>query len=265
MLPVGLLKDSLAGQGAPGQTSTEEDKSPDTKTSTQTETQAESKMNVKPLSDERPGRHLVLRMVERLSHLRKIARPLLARSGGKKPAVARLVPFRWKYPQGPFTSRVEKNMVWMEDTPEFVLRHMQLNVARKLEKTCKRYKHLGGADGVWNVLEMQGHSDAALSDALGRLQAVDRAECGAVLLFGPFPEGVSFAETIMLPQAQSTVPVFDMSALLSESDMQTLREAAPHFHNTALLFRPKDQLSVDMMLSLWKLKRFLADDPMLRD
>lgn len=150
--------------------------------------------------------------------------------------------------------------------PEFVLRHMQMDVVRKLERTCQRYKRLGAANGVWNVVEMQGHSDAALVDALGRLQAVDRAECGAVLLLGPFSEGIPSAEAATLPQTQSKVPCFDMSVLLSESDMQTLREtAAPHFQNTALFFRPNSQLSVDVMLSLWKLKCFLAEDPRLSD
>lgn len=146
--------------------------------------------------------------------------------------------------------------------PEYVLRQMQLDVARKLEKTCKRFARLGGRNGVWNALEMNEYSDTALQDALDCLQSMDRAECGAVLLVGPFPEGTLFAETFILPHSHRSVPVFNVADLLSMSDLQKLRDAAPsHFQHTALFFRPDDPLTIETMLSLWKLKRFLAPDP----
>lgn len=259
MLPVGLLKDSLAGQDTPGSTSMNQDKSPGTEASTQYEKEVGNDPGVKSLHNKQPGRQLVLRMVDRLPLLRKISPPL-ERGSSKRPAVAKLLPFRWKHPYGPITAREEKSMVWRENMPEYVLRHMQMDVARKLERTCKRHSRIGAANGVWNVLEMQEYSDAALEDALRRLGLVGRAECGAVLLLGPFPEGTSFSETVMLPQAQSTIPVFDISSLLSEPGLQMLRgTAAPQFQHTALLFRPDDRMSIETMLSLWKLKQFLAE------
>lgn len=146
--------------------------------------------------------------------------------------------------------------------PEYVLRHMQLDVARKLEKTCKRFPRLGAPNGVWSVIEMGDYSDIALEDALRCLQSVDRVESGAVLLLGPFPEGTIFSGTVLLPQTQRTVPVFNLTELLSSSDLRQLGDAAAsHFQHTALFFRPDDRLSVETMLSLWKLKRFLAPDP----
>lgn len=145
--------------------------------------------------------------------------------------------------------------------PEFALRHMQLDVARKLERISKRYSRLGAPNGVWNVLNLQEYSDTAVEDALERLQSMDRVECGAVLLVGPFPAGTSFSETARLPQTQQTVPIFNATTLFSGSDLRKLRSAAaPHFQNTALFFRPDDPMSIETMLSLWKLKRFLAPD-----
>lgn len=256
MLPVGLFKDSLTSRGTSKSTSPESEP-PSVEASTQNEVDS----IVRPLHNEQPRHQLVLRMVDRLPLLRKIAPPLGGGSS-KRPTVTKLLPFRWKHPNGPITMRMERSMVWRENMPEFVLRHMQLDVARKLEKTCKRYARLGAPNGVWNVLEMQEYSDSALEDALGSLQSVDRVECGAVLLLGPFPEGTLFSETAMLPQTQRTVPVFNIAELLSKSDLRNLRDtAASHFQHTALFFRPDDPLSIETMLSLWKLKRFLAPDP----
>lgn len=255
MLPVGLFKDSLVGRGTSKPTSPE-DESPSVEASTQNEEAA----SVRPLHNEQSRHQLVLRMVDRLPLLRKIAPPLGGGSS-KRPTVAKLLPFRWKHPNGPITMRVERSMVWRENMPEFVLRHMRLDVARKLEKTCKRFARLGASNGVWNVLEMQEYSDTALEDALRCLQLVDRAECGAVLLLGPFPESTLFSGTILLPQTQRTIPVFNLSELLTDSHLRKLRDAAAsHFQHPALFFRPDDPLSIETMLSLWKLKRFLASD-----
>lgn len=255
MLPVGLFKDSLAGLDTTKSTSPEGE-SPSVEASTQNEDDA----SVRPLHNEQSGHQLVLRMVDRLPLLRKIA-PKLGVVNSKGPVVTKLLPSRWRRPAGPITSRLEHSMVWRENMPEFVLRHMQLDVARKLEKTCKRFSRLGASNGVWNVLEMQEYSDPGLEDALRCLQSVDRAECGAVLLLGPFPESTLFSGTILLPQTQRTVPIFNLSELLSNADLRKLREAvASHFQHPALFFRPDDPVSIDTMLSLWKLKRFLAPD-----
>lgn len=260
MLPVGLFKDSLTGQSTTKSTTPEDASS--VPGSTETEVDSKNEPSAGPVPKEQPRHQLVLRMVDRLPLLRKIAPPLEGARGAKRPNVTKLLPFRWKYPHGPITSHLEKSMVWRENMPEYVLRHMQLDVARKLEKTCKRFPRLGAPNGVWSVIEMGDYSDIALEDALRCLQSVDRVESGAVLLLGPFPEGTIFSGTVLLPQTQRTVPVFNLTELLSSSDLRQLGDAAAsHFQHTALFFRPDDRLSVETMLSLWKLKRFLAPDP----
>jgi hypothetical protein len=257
MLPVGLLRDSLARQPKRAQT-------PDTK---QTEEPDENESTVRTVRNDKMGRHLFLRMVDSLPFLRIVA-PIFSRSAGKKPAVSKMVPFRWKHPYGPITAREEKSIVWIKDMPEYVLKHMRRDVAKKLGRTSTRWG-LGGGDGVWNALDIQESSDAAIVDALGRLGSVERAECGAVLLLRPrevdgedLSEVPSCSEEVVHPQTQSKIPVFDLSVLLAESDLETLRRTeAPHYQHAALFFRPDDASSIKTMLSLWKLKRFLTEDP----
>lgn len=263
MLPVGLLKDSLARQPTPAQTEAAD-------AAKQTEELGDNESALKPTRNDKLGRHLFLRMVDRLPFLR-IVSPIFARNAGKKAAVTKMVPFRWKHPHGPITSREEKSIVWMEGMPEYVLKHMRRNVAKELDATRERW-HLGAGDGVWSVLDIQEFSDAAIVDALGRLGSIERAECGAVLVLrpgganggDPNEEG-SCSEEVIHPQTQSKVPVFDLSALLGESDLETLRQTqAPHYQHAALFFRPEDASSIKTMVSLWKLKQFLLEDPKLK-
>ena len=64
-------------------------------------------------------------------------------------------------------------------------------------------------------------------------------------------------DSVALTQTGSKVPVFDLSVLLSESDIKKLRESHGQFQHTALFFRPEEQLGIDAMISLWKIKRLL--------
>lgn len=280
MLPVGLLEDLLArktpvpsSSPAPKTTDQDQAQAPNTATNEQGEDPFKSGSIVKPVRDEKPVRRLILRMVDRLPLLRMLALPL-SKGNSKKPAVVKLLPFRWKHPQGPITAREERTLVWTEDMPEYVLRHMRRHVVRKLERARKIHRYLGAAKGVWGVLDLHEYTDAALVEALGRLEPVEREECGAVIFLGPLQdagetgdvsfEGGSFSEDVTHPRTRSKIPVFDLSVLLSEADLENLRGTrAPHFKNTALLFIPDDRVSIETMLSLWKLKRFLAEDPKL--
>lgn len=247
MLPVGLLQNSLARKSTPVQT-------PDPGKPT-----GENESSITPVRNEKMGRTLFLRMVDSLSFLRIVA-PIFVRNAGKKPAITKMVPYRWKHPYGPITAKEEKNMVWMKDMPEYVLMHMRRDVARKLDKARERWA-LGGEDGVWRVLDAQEFSGAGLVDALGRLAPIERAECGAVILLHP-GEVEGDLNEVVHPQTQKKVPVFDLSKLLAKSDLETLRRTeAPHYQQAALFFRPEDPLSIRAMLSLWKLKQFLVEDP----
>lgn len=267
MMPVGLLQDSLQNnktkklgsspeptipgkQGTPGieKKGQEEDESP-----------------IPTSLDKQTGRQLVLRISELLPLIQSISVPL-SKKGGKRPPIMRLLPFRWKHPQGPVTAHEEKRIIWSEDTPEFMLRSTRDVVVKKLGTVLEKYKRVGTSNGVWRALDLPEYSDTALKEALGSLGRFDRMECGGVLLLGSknsataghTSQSSGSLDSVALTQTGSKVPVFDLSVLFSPTDIKKLRESHGQFQHTALFFRPEDQLGIDAMISLWKIKRLLG-------
>ncbi|CAG8905490.1 unnamed protein product [Penicillium egyptiacum] len=269
MMPVGLLQDSLQSNKTKNLGS-----SPKPTIPSQYEGlamgiqgQEEHSLDESPIPtspDKQTGRQLVLRIAELLPLIRSISVPL-SKKGGKRSSIMRLLPFRWKHPQGPVTAHEEKKIIWSEDTPEFTLRSMRGVVVKKLGAVLEKYKRVGMSNGVWRALDLPEYSDAALTEALGSLERFDRMECGGVLLLGSENSAASghtsqssgSLDSVALTQTGSKVPVFDLSVLFSESDINKLRESHAQFQHTALFFRPEDQLGVDAMISLWKIKRLL--------
>ncbi|CAI7605282.1 unnamed protein product [Penicillium crustosum] len=256
MMPVGLLQDSLQSKPTiPGQ-----QESPDI----ENEGQEEDVSPIPTSLDKQTGRQLVLRIAEILPLIQSISAPL-SKKGGKRPPIMRLLPFRWKHPQGPVTAHEEKRIIWSKDTPEFMLRGMRDVVVKKLDAVLEKYKRVGTPNGVWRALDLPEYSDAALKEALGSLERFGRMECGGVLLLGSKDYAVAghksqssgSLDSVALTQTGSKVPVFDLSVLLSESDIKKLRESHGQFQHTALFFRPEEQLGIDAMISLWKIKRLL--------
>ena len=166
------------------------------------------------------GRQLLLRIVELLPLLRLMSVPL-SKKGGKKPAVLRLLPFRWKHPQGPIKASDEQKINWMSNIPDIVLQSMRRHVCKKLDAASNKYKHVGKFNGVWRAVDLHKYSDSAVEDALGRLEPFERMECGGLLLLGSKPDGAapglngSYLDSVALPQTGSKIPVFDLPSLLS--------------------------------------------------
>ncbi|KAJ5886841.1 uncharacterized protein N7473_009515 [Penicillium subrubescens] len=256
LLPVDLIKDSLQARKETG--SLVPEKAPYLDPAT---ISADTPLTAKAIRNEKPGQQLLLRMLNSLHLLKGLARPL-SKNAGKRPAISRLLPFRWKHPLGPITSRVEKSILWRPDMADHVLLQRRTDVVKKLEKARWRYARMDIPGGVWSVLDIQESSTTALADALERLGSFDRMASGAVLLLAPSGNGGSWPETVFNPSTQSQVPVFDLTTLLSESDLAKLRDAeAPHFRNAALFFRPDNHLGVETILALWKLQRFMTETP----
>lgn len=69
-----------------------------------------------------------------------------------------------------------------------------------------------------------------------------------------------FPDFITLPQRGSKVPVFDLSALLTDSEREELRKHHPRFREAALFFLPRGTITTGAMLALWKLKGFVMYD-----
>lgn len=144
---------------------------------------------------------------------------------------------------------------------EYVLQQRRSDVVKKLERARRRYTRLDIPGGAWSVLDIQESSNDALVDALKRLGSFERMASGAVLLLAPLSNG-ECPEAVFNPSTQSQVPVFDLSTLLSGSDLAKLRDTeAPHFHNAALFLRPDDRIGVEAILALWKLQRFMTETP----
>ncbi|KAI2707609.1 hypothetical protein CBS147332_6667 [Penicillium roqueforti] len=269
MIPVGLLQDSLQSNKTKNLSSSPEPTIPDQQETKPMAIQGQEKgpLIASPIpksSDKRTGRQLVIRIAELLPLIRSISVPL-SRKGGKRPAIMRLLPFRWKHPQGPVKANDEKRIVWSKDTPKLMLRSMRDVVVKKLSAVLEKYKRVDTSNGVWKALDLPEYSDAALKEALGSLESFERMECGAVLLLGSQDSAAaghgsqssSSLDSVALKQTGSKVPVFDLSVLLSESDINKLRESHGQFQHTALFFRPEEQLGIDAMISLWKIKRLL--------
>ncbi|KAJ5520457.1 hypothetical protein N7463_000910 [Penicillium fimorum] len=262
MMPVGLLQDSLQSNKVQNLSSSPEPIIPGQSQSPTMGIQSgeENSLDASPIPispDRQTGRQLVLRITELLPLIRSISVPLSKR-GGKRPAIMRLLPFRWKHPQGPVTAHEEKRIIWSENTPEIMLRGMRDIVVKNLGAVLEKYKRVGTSNGVWRAVDLTEYSEAALKRALGNLERFDRMECGGVLLLGPkTPQSSDSLDSVALTQTGSKVPVFDLTVLLSESDIKNLCGSHGQFQHTALFFRPEDQLGIDAMISLWKIKRLL--------
>ena len=269
MMPVGLLQDSLQGNKTKNLSSSSEQTIPDQQESPRIGKKGQEKghLDVSPIStspDKQSGRQLVLRIAELLPLIRSISASLSKKNRKRQP-IMRLLPFRWRHPQGPVTAHEEKRIIWSKDTPEFMLQSMRSVVVKKLGAVLEKYKRVGTPNGVWRALDLPESSDAALKEALESLERFDRMECGGVLLLDSKKSAAAThtsqssgsLDSVTLTQTGSKVPVFDLSVLFSESDINKLRESHSQFQHTALFFRPEDQLGIDAMISLWKIKRLL--------
>lgn len=274
MLPVGLLQDSLreADTSVPKSTpapSTEQDKPSDTNADELEKDRWGNTSTVKPVRRERLGPQLIFRMFDHFPMLEVLTKPL-SRTGGKVPLASKLMPFRWKHPQGPVTLREEKQVVWMKEMPHYVLRHMRADVVRKLERVCVKYPDLGAEDGVWSVVNSKDTSPSSVASAMDGLEPIERMECGAVLRMPDLkvheetqgdnaPCHMPAPEDIVLPGISKRVPVFDFSLLFSKVNLGKLGDGvgAGHFQHRMLFFRPDDPDSIETMLALWKLRHYI--------
>lgn len=265
-MPVGLLKDEL--------------KTAASKTQKPVEIALEEEINSSvtgPKPD--PLRIPSIRIVDRLRLLKEATRLFLVDrvSRRKKSAVGSIIPFRWRHPHGPLNNRSEKNLIWREDMPEFVLENMRKEVLKELEKVCRQNPNINTADGVWTAFGLPGNSETALINGLKELPDIKNMESGGVLIMGtdhgkeqavnnispasssgPFVS--HFPDYITLPLHGTKVPVFDLSVLLSEEDLDELRKLHPRFQESALYFRPGGTTPVEPMLALWRLKGYVMYD-----
>ncbi|OOG00171.1 hypothetical protein ASPCADRAFT_402784 [Aspergillus carbonarius ITEM 5010] len=233
-----------------------------------------SKKNDNKANNNNPNslRHLTLRIVDRLPLLRTITDAYWSMKHARnRSPLAKLIPHRWKHPVGPMTARDEGQLTWREDMPEFVLRMMRQNVLNVLKKASDASSTRPEERKVWSVIPMKQYGRSYLSRRTFAMEPFDRVECCAVLVVnrrkakpgrftGLYPR---MPNEVFVSREKKVAPVFDLTVMFSEDELQELRECHPRFENTALLFRPDDQATIDAMLALWKLRGFIRDDRVL--
>lgn len=209
-----------------------------------------------------PLRFLRMRVVDRLPMLQRVTEPLFRATGGKKSAIMKLMPHRWRYPFGPIASREERQMIWRQDMPEFVLGHMRKETVKELRRASEAHREeVNATSRVWTVVELGEDLEDALVEGLSRIEGVERMECGAAVVMGQEPleqlKESRLPEYITLPQVQSKVPVFDLRVLLSKNDWEALRELDSRFQAPALFLRPDDSETARTVQALWRLMGFI--------
>lgn len=204
---------------------------------------------------------MLITMAHLSNPIRRLSLTFERSMNAKKPAVTKLLPFRWRHPQGPFTSREEKNCVWIKDMPSYLLRHMRRDILKKLERSIARIETTKPDGDIWQTFDMQEYSDAALLDGLANLEPFEHMEYGVVLVLSRenSPNKNLSSSLAILPQVQKRVPVFDFTKLLSEDDLVRLRTLDPKFQGSALFFKPNTPAGVELVISLWKLQRYMAE------
>ena len=240
LMPVGLLKEELSLR--------------------KTKEAQQARQTTAPSHDNQALHSLKLRIIDRLPLLKHLNTPFARATGGKKSAISKLIPHRWKPPFGPMTVREERMMVWRQDMPSFVLGQMRKDVMRKLKRAIHADQEGDTTRRVWSVVEVTGQSGEDLTAALNNVEAIEGMGSGAVLVLGRQADAPRFPSYVTLPQVKSKVPVFDLSVLLPDSDVEQLRDLDPRFRGTALFFKADDSVTVDALLALWKLQGFIRHD-----
>ncbi|GAD99508.1 conserved hypothetical protein [Paecilomyces variotii No. 5] len=259
-MPVSLLKDELKPAAGKAQSSLQSQ-----------DAQEQTKSATTPNPD--PLRIPSIRIVDRFRVLKESTRQFLVDrvSRRRKSAVSSIIPFRWRYPHGPLSSRSEKNLVWREDMPEFVLKNIRKEAVKELGRVCRHNQDVTTSDGVWMAFSLSDNSEGSLAEALKQLPDLENMEWGGVLVLKQSSDNIqrerdldSFAsplpDYITLPHRGKKVPVFDLSVLLSEENLEELRKLHPRFQESALFFRPGGTTPVEPMLALWRLKGYVMYD-----
>lgn len=70
----------------------------------------------------------------------------------------------------------------------------------------------------------------------------------------------TFPDYITIPQTGTMAPVYDLSVVLSRSDLEALRQSNPRFNQRAVFLRPDGPKSTEAMLALWRLKGYIMHD-----
>lgn len=183
----------------------------------------------------------------------------LARNATRKVKPFHLVPSEWRMRSSADISKVELP----ERLTDLVFKYLRRKVVKSLKEAYRYERMKSERADQWRILDVSNMSLSAIIEGLRNIE-MENMRTGAVVIVGESeandPFDPKFPDYLTLSQTHSTVPVIDLSTLLSASDRQALREAIPRFAEKALFFRPDGPKSVDAMLAMWELKGYVMHD-----
>ncbi|KAL4882739.1 hypothetical protein BJY04DRAFT_216838 [Aspergillus karnatakaensis] len=210
---------------------------------------------------------LKIRMVERSHILESLSNAVINSRQNKHTPIWQLVPHRWKYPKGPlFQQRDELRITWRTDMPEFVLRMMRQEAVERLKGTAKRYNTIN--EGVWREIDLTDScSKESMLRGISKMEISNGMERGVGLYMGngvarsvPDDGATPLSSLATLPGTDTTkVPVFDLTRLFSQVELDQLRDHSDLFKKPALFLTPPTHIPTLTILALWKLEGYMRD------
>ncbi|RDW86694.1 uncharacterized protein DSM5745_03336 [Aspergillus mulundensis] len=213
---------------------------------------------------------LKFRMLERKHHLDTITQAA-KRSRSQNSVLANLLPHRLKSPLGPLTSALQKLLVWRSDMPDFVLAAKRREAAKYLKRVSDRLRRNNAPGTIWASFDIQKpYSEETLLEGVGTAglagqETYGQLKSGAFLVLGDGSDGnagavneaPAFPELVALPGGNGKVPVFDLTRLLSQVELEELRAYHEHFQKSGAFLKPSEKSSIDVLLALWNLQSYV--------
>ncbi|KAL4870822.1 hypothetical protein BDV12DRAFT_165299 [Aspergillus spectabilis] len=214
---------------------------------------------------------LKLRMVNRMPLLEALNMGVGLSRKQKHTPLWPLLPMRWKHPLGPLVSSDELRIIWRGDMPNFALRMIRRETLMRLKRASDKFKRhdrpIGKPNRVWRSIDVQSpYTEKALLEGLGKMEAIEGMERGAVLILGDGSasdagagEETALPDLVTLPGSGSKVPVFDLTRLLSQAELEELRAYHGKFQLPALFLMPPNELVARTILALWRLQGYVKE------
>ncbi|KAL4926967.1 uncharacterized protein BDV17DRAFT_268363 [Aspergillus undulatus] len=216
-----------------------------------------------------------IRMIDRLPLLQHVTNATDNKRERRYSSVLMpVIPLRWKSPQGPMTGRDMDRMVWRGDMPDFVLGMKRRNALEMLKRVSDTFKSQKTWSKVWMSFDARKpHSETALLEGLitegkARNRTIDRMETGAFIVFGNDSrncsganagEATTLSELVTLPASGRKVPVFDLTRLFSQAELEELRAYHTRFRKFAAFLTPSNKVMANAILELWSLQGYARE------
>ncbi|CBF83642.1 predicted protein [Aspergillus nidulans FGSC A4] len=220
--------------------------------------------------DNRP--HLKFRMLDRNYILQTITNAE-RRKTKQKNFIANLIPHRWKPPLGPLNAEHQKRLAWRADMPDFVLGVKRREALKQLKHVSDLLDSKNKSHARWMSFDVQkpysGKTlvEGLITEGLAGKEVHHGLETGVFLVLGDGSgsgagdayEPANFPESVALPGIDRKVPIFDLTRLLSQAELEEIRAYHVRFQKFGAFFKPSRQPCIDAVLALWNLEGYIRE------